>query len=368
MKLSLRDLFWLVLLMATLTAWAVEHRQLENLFARLRRESIWLRKDKSHQPSPSANSRLAMVQRLHERSDQQLADRLAARKPVKLNDWDSEYEPLLLEMVGRGMTAALQKHYDAIIKAQQPDGLDLSNLEALTALRRAEGKPDPLQVRVELPQPQEFRGEPAPRVRATITNVDSGRQTVHVKQGGVYRGGRLDRWQLILIDKQGRQVARSNFMSVLGGGFMESGPLAFGETSGSFSEFDLRKYFAPPASGKYQLQILRHNQQFIASGAELAGLIVQKSEPIEIAVTNPNNPRRLRLPAGFGFLMAMLGAGGLLTATLRRRGQSVTRRDIAWCSLIVLVALAAYAECQYQTGRIVELLPDAQADWSISLH
>src|SRR5262249_14964550 len=125
---------------------------------------------------------------------------------------------------------------------------------------------------------------------------------------------------------------------------------------------------SPPASGKYKLQVFRHNQFFLSKDeGDLTGLIVLKSEPIEVTVTNSNQPGGWRLPAGFGFVMALLGAGGLLVALARSRGRSLSRRDLVWASLIVLVAGAAYADCQYQNMRIAALIPDARAEWSISV-
>jgi hypothetical protein len=197
-----------------------------------------------------------------------------------------------------------------------------------------------------------------------MTNVDSDRVAIYLNHGG--DSGGLEFWLWILLDEQGRRVARSSHMSLMGGGWVEGGPIEFGQRLPE--EFDLRKYVAPPASGRYKLQVFRHNQFFLSRDEDdLTGLIVLKSEPLEITVTNPNQPGGWRPPAGFGFLLALLGAGGLLVAATRSRGRAFSQRDLVWVVLIALAAGAAFADCQYLNGCIAKLIPDARAEWSISV-
>ena len=82
--------------------------------------------------------------------------------------------------------------------------------------------------------------------------------------GGDDRGGRRDRWQFVLVSEQRYQILISNYSPWNGGGVYTFGPLQFGETGHRFNFFDLRKYVAPPPSGKYSLQVLYHDRHSIA--------------------------------------------------------------------------------------------------------
>src|SRR5205085_1571473 len=104
------------------------------------------------------------------------------------------------------------------------------NLKLLTALRRAEGRPDPLTIHLTLDGPQRFMSKfREPIVKATIENVDPGREAVNLHQGSDSNG---ERWRFALTDEQDRRVADSNFISLtMGGGLGSMGPFQYGEKS-----------------------------------------------------------------------------------------------------------------------------------------
>ena len=75
------------------------------------------------------------------------------------------YEPYLTEMARRMLVDQLQKHYDAMM-ARVDSGLGFPfNLELLTALRREQGRPDPLLIEISLADPTKLGMDPtAPAV------------------------------------------------------------------------------------------------------------------------------------------------------------------------------------------------------------
>lgn len=211
MKISLRDLFWLALLIASLTAWAIEHRKAEREIAAWQPNS-WFVRNGHLQPTEAERLRLAAVKKFARFTDEQL-DLHFASLPATEYYHGAEYEPCLTEMARRRMSAQLQQHYDALM-ANDQIGDPYSpvrfpnNLELLTALRRSQNKPDPLRIDVELSDHWPYgNNESVPTVLATVTNIDVGMEAVSFKDGGDDRGGRRERWQLVLIDEQRRRAA-----------------------------------------------------------------------------------------------------------------------------------------------------------------
>ena len=384
MKLSLRDLFWLVLAVASLAAWGIEHRKAaEDL--RVWRMRSWFVRERNPQPSPDDRQRITATAQLGILTDEQLEKFFVSVAEDQRITRGIEYEPCLQEMARRGMSATLLKHYDEIMEeARRPDQIPFSrfrrNLEVLTALRISQEKPDPLRIDVTLSDRWPYGDkQPAPVVMATVTNVDYGQEPVDFLDGGDDRGGRRDRWKLVLTDEHGQKVPDSNFFSSIGGGVAGIGPLPFGKQGNRLNVFDVRRYVSPPRSGRYQLQLLYHNQIDIASEPDLTGLIVSKSEPIWVTVHNPDDPGSRRWMVSPHPALAILAAGGILIAMsifrpARSRSQAtdqpavaqqIGRRDLAWMAVIVSIAIAFWFDSLYQASRIHRLIPDADARWTI---
>jgi hypothetical protein len=263
------------------------------------------------------------------------------------------------------MAPELQKHYDALMARDETVVGFPYNLELLTALRRAEGKPDPLQIEISLADPTKVNlPAGAPAVQAKITNVDAGQQPVHFTRGGDYRGGRRERWRAVLTDQHGRAVRDSNYQSFIGGGIASIGPFAFGEVDENRHAFDLRRYVAPPRSGNYRLQLFYHNELNLADEPDLTGLIVTKSEPLDVMISVP--ARNRGLAPGVQSLLAILVAAGLLAAITAIANKRLSIRDIVWTCLIVAVAIGVWQGGRYWDNRIAMLSPDADSSWSIS--
>jgi hypothetical protein len=389
MKVSLRDLFWLILLVASLTLWGVEQYR----WAKYGWHLVNVRLDDYRSPTDYQLRRWAAITQIAQMSDEDLSEYLTTlplsshfRRATRHLERCIEREPCLIEMARRRLTGGLQRYYDDVMVQSAGNGIfDLpENLEPLTALRRAQGCADPLRIRVELAGQKNLASNfYEPQLRAVIENVDSGKETVMLQEGGDYRGGRLDRWRFLLMDEKGRPVGDSNYLSGMGGGISQTRLLYHGDVSTGNYVFDLRKYLAPPRSGKYQLQAIYHNSIPIAGEQEVSGLIVVKSAPIPVIVNNPQNRVTKRpwinIPAPLAVLFACLG----LTLTsitssdvqscnrIRRLSFSpgISRRDFRWGILIIVIASGMWLSDQRpstaQTPWRVQA--DAAAEWSIRL-
>src|SRR5262245_6487399 len=381
MKVSLRDFFWLILFGATLTVWIVEHRKAAKEIAECRQKSWFLRTDRGMKPTGSELKRRAAVKTCSQMTDDELDACLAeclvaaqAGSPGYVR-----YDPCLLEMAHRQLAERLQKHYD--ITVARYDGefkfrRIIYAAELLTALRRAQGKADPLSLTVKLgsrpPWAEHYAG---PCLQVIIKNEDVFKESVWFEDGGDDRGGRRERWRFQLTDDRGNQVLDSNYAPMMGGGVSSCGPLAFGDTGSRFNFFELRKYVAPPQPGRYTLRVFYHNNVSIADERDTSSLIVFKSEPISVIVHNPSprsaNQRRSdsRRPLTVLAGCAVLAMASVVSRMWRSDWNllPISRRDTIWCALIVSLAIGMWLDQRHQSKLIVDVRPDAAAQWSIRL-
>ena len=383
-SLSIRDLLWFVVLAASLTIWGKDHQQRAATIDKLDDNWLVARLDWADRRDPEERQHRTLAAKLAKLSDEELSDYLTHASPP-MPQRHPDFEACLAELASRGLVAPLQQQWDAI--PHRADAAMLHrDLEILTALRRAQGKPDPLHIQVR-PADREHTGygDNAILLEATLTNVDVGRDAFVLLQGGDYRGGRRDRWQLMLIDQHGWAVANSNYLSVLGGGLLGFSRLRAGETAKETVVFDLRRYVSPPRSGKYWLHAYYHNDLTIAGDRNFTGLIVSKSEPIAVTVVNPQDRQAPWLPAEARPIAAILTLGGLFTLLALARtfcpskrisqsdvepprwGRRSMVRDVCWGALILAVGVGYWADYHYQTRTIARLHPDADAIWTLSL-
>jgi hypothetical protein len=362
MKLTLRDLFWLMLLVGAVTAWWVE--QVGAARASWQRYRHVIGSEHNH---PNFHKRelrrRAALDEFAQMTDEELNEyfgSLPASKYFLVGDshYDlfDEYEPCLDEMSRRGMSKQLQKHYDALIaQSVGKTGFDFpENLELLTALRRAQGMPDPFVIHLKYdggPSVLSQFGEP--RFSATIENVDSGLEAASLKRGGDYRGGRLDRWRFVLTDEKGRVVVDS-LASLGGGGLYQALPLHYGEKSEMKNAFDLRSYLAPPPSGEYRLQAIYHNRETIAGQRDVDGLIVTRSEPMAVIIRS--QPRMNGVPRWIDIPLPLAVLVGCVVVTLAAIGRSesgfmgITRRDFRWGLMMVALAMGMWLSDGWPMG------------------
>ena len=96
------------------------------------------------------------------------------------------------------------------------------SVEWLTAIRRLEGRPDPLVILVAGRRTRScFLGRPA-SLFVLLTNLDVNRAGVPFTDGGVCRSGRPARWRLEVTDPQGHVLPQRSRLDFGGGESMES--------------------------------------------------------------------------------------------------------------------------------------------------
>ncbi|MCC6408564.1 MAG: hypothetical protein IT453_15485, partial [Planctomycetes bacterium] len=175
-----------------------------------------------------------------------------------------EVETCLTEVARRG-----GEHWVAFLKSElervraAPEFGDVpEDLEVLTALRRAERKPDPLAL--------ELDGEPlfvcvfpsAPTIVCRLTNVDVGGESFGLTVGGSYRSGRFARCRAAVLDAAGNELEPLPPPGFMGGGLCSRSPLAPARSL-EFS-VPLGQYVAWPHAGDYRVKLLYHDETDIA--------------------------------------------------------------------------------------------------------
>ncbi len=330
------------------------------------------------QPTDAENKRRAAANRFSRMTDNEL-DACLTSFQAERHANKAKYDPCLAEMARRKLVDQLQRQYDALMaKDRDQDGFRWhpDNLELLTALRRAQGRPDPLTLEMALDSRPPWRTKySGPCLQAIVRNVDVGDEPVFFVDGCDDRGGRRERWRFALIDERGNQIADSNYAPMMGGGLGTFAPLKHGNTGTRVNFFELPKYVAPPPSGRYQLQAFYHNDIGIASERDISQLIVSKSEPLSVVVHNPtprSDPQRrsdsrrpLTVLAGCAVLIMVS-----VISRMRRSDRKllpISRRDSIWCVLLVSIAIGMWLDQRRQSKLIFDVRPDAAAEWSIRL-
>ena len=245
----------------------------------------------------SSRERAPIIAFLKELPDEKLEQ--AFDKILDLPDFRSRsgYEPCLSEIVRRGgarWQQFLKDKFDALMKKEfkpfegDPDFGDvieigeLYNLELLTALRRVNEQSDPLQISIVEPKKLSGIGSALPHLQVKFTNQDIDKFNVGYTNGGDYRGGRQERWRIVVEDEQGSVIAARARFHFMGGGVYHEGVLQHGE----FWETSLavRSFIEVPPPGEYKLTVYYHNTKTIAGEPDVDGLIVSKSNTVPFTV------------------------------------------------------------------------------------
>ena len=241
-------------------------------------------------------------------SDSQLAEQLEQMLSDNRFRENVSYEPCLNELVRRGTSqsaAILRKQFKLLVtqEIKQYEGLETSqpgsfyNLELLTALRRAQRQPDPLQIVLgNYGRPITAETLSLPSIKVTITNVDVEKQDVGFTYGGDYRSGRQARWRLHVVDEKGNVVPSRPPLDLIMGGQYQEHLLKYDQAWET--ELDLHSFIVTPPPGRYQLQVLYHNTKTIADEDDVSRMVVSRSaivpliiEPTVILVTDEDNRR-----------------------------------------------------------------------------
>lgn len=229
---------------------------------------------------------------LQKLTDQELQARFSAAKidhssEVALHEKKVCTEMLLTEMIRRGgkdFEKAIMEKLESQRKDVSRDRDWMQNLPLLTAQRRIQKKPDPVEIIVKQLGTVTTTRE-LPCFSVVIKNVDVEKQPFHFSFGGDYRSGRFARCAFEVKDAKGNLLPPRHWESMMGGGMFQMGDLAFGKTWGT--ELPMGSYVKITEPGEYTVRIFYHNTESIADYSDLTGVIVCASEPFKITVSKP---------------------------------------------------------------------------------
>ncbi len=374
-RLTLRDFFWFVLLAAIGVGWYLERSQATQHIAELsKRWPFGL--PSNPQPSPAFQQRQQQLAAFRALDNAELNKIFSALKPASLYHASDEYQCALIEMSRRKMHEELQDHYRRLQVYLSPNQSETpANALLLTALRRAQGKPDPVEVQVRVAHPASRAVDAAngPVLHVNLKNSDD--TEITLQRGGDYRSGRQTRWRVQLTNEKGEQLRDSNFPpNLIGGGISQYVALQPGESLyKEGNQLDPRHYVKAPPSGRYQLQVI-YAEQEIADQPNLDGLILWKSRPIDVMV-DTQEPAEMQRISAMPLLAVLLG-GVIIFATasvIRRRQRtqvegSARRRyakDYVAITLLILATVGWVIDGQRLKRVIERLRPDQTAQWTL---
>lgn len=322
MKFSLRDLFWLVLVVAIVVSWLVERRQIEWAFASSGSRNHIQELDAGSDYWGSSASEL---QRL---TDAEFSALFAQLRGNQDND------VYLLEAGRRHLQDPLQKILD-FRKQSESTSEVWDNRVLLTALRRAEGKPDPLRIEIHsLGKDAKGRQVAAPLIVPRVTNIDFGGESLYSDDGYFVR----EHWRIQLTNERGELVREIGWIPSDYFGENTSQMLPPGQSAKPADPLDMRDYLETPRPGRYTLQLVHSPDQIAGSNHSWNGRFLWKSAPVAVVVEDlslPSKWRSLLLP------LAIVAAGLLVGFAASVFSKPVlNRRDAVLLIVIVLLALA----------------------------
>jgi hypothetical protein len=188
-------------------------------------------------------------------------------------------EALLTEVIRRGGAAwerALSKELDRVSQLDPIPSQIAGRLEILTALRRVQGRPDPLRVQLEGPRKLACTLPRLPDLIVSLTaNAADG--PVRIREGD----NRSGRWRVEVTDVAGSVISPRNGPEAPGGlaAFRTLQP------GGSLTTvLRMRQFVSALAPGRYSVRILYHDWIQIDRGPAPQGIVFFSSAPIELSV------------------------------------------------------------------------------------
>ncbi len=199
-----------------------------------------------------------------------------------------ERDPVLIEIVRRGGDVwrdrlranldQLEKWRESVATDAGTRSWDAHDLEILTALRRVEGKPDPVRMEVAAPEPCVYPDLSTVSLR--IVNHDD--LAVTMTRGGDYRSGREGRYGVEARDAKGQLLPGIEWSSGFGGGMFARERKASGEGLGT--KLPLSRYVAQLDPGEYRVRIHYSDWAHIADPDAFLGAVTVTSEAFTIRV------------------------------------------------------------------------------------
>lgn len=368
MRISLRELFWLTLIIGLCVSWGVERRRIQCAFANAR---------------PITRNRLPVgagmlthasrTQVFREFSDKQLIAHLP-------NANGQNYTEYLLELSKRRMSTQLRSMYTAEKQAPSIDPNSDSpytptaslwdNRELLTALRRAEGNPDPIEIEIHtLGTDHVSKLTSSPFIILCMRNVDAEREPFYIEDGIVTP----ECWHLRLTNSRGEVMPQQEWEPAnYHGGLYEPGMLHYDQKSISHHPLDVRNYLKQPPAGRYKLELVCSNYA-IGNYASWEGICFWKSSPVPVIVevlALPSQWEVIRSPLCIvGALIVFCSAASIQRGITRPApaGAMLQRRDVISLSIILLLAVVWSCDSLLVLQSYENRDLDSQSSWSIRL-
>jgi hypothetical protein len=181
-----------------------------------------------------------------------------------------------------------------------------ADLELLTALRRIQGKCDPLTIRLEGENTIEAEFPELPVLEALLQNVDEDGESFYYTDGGDYRTGRLERWRVEAIGSDGCPAQVRKWPPTFGGGGYSREVMKAGESRGTLGRNEngewsasyplsipIADYVELDPELTYTILVQYHDQMQIADLVSTTNLLVHSSLPLQFSW----KPRTIRLSA-----------------------------------------------------------------------
>ena len=204
-----------------------------------------------------------------------------------------ECEGLLGEMARRGgarWNAYLERLHAELAAASKEGSWEAETLLLPTfrALRRVQGRPDPLRLELAGEGRIECTFPALPVLNFELRNVDA-TESLELVRGGSYRSGRFARLRFDLRRADGSSVPPLPNEVGMGGGMSTTETLAPEETLSG--EADMARYVEPLPPGEYRFRLQYHDQEDIDELLDVRHWMVVESEEVVLIVS----PRRVRL-------------------------------------------------------------------------
>jgi len=211
----------------------------------------------------------------------------------RLMDPDAPYgvEIALLDIVRRGGKGWESFLESLVPRRASPDQVrfeETCSLEVLTALRRVQGRPDPLEVRLEPSGKVEIEWPDVPEFHVWLRNRDTGGPGFSIWPENGYRGGFLRTFRFEVERADGTRVPGRQRWGEFGGAIFDTTLFPGNEWS---ADLPMRDYIASLDRGDYTVWVQFADEGGFSNARDLRGRVYWSSNPLSRRV----GPRRILL-------------------------------------------------------------------------
>lgn len=204
------------------------------------------------------------------------------------NEYSEGLNPLevcLCEMIRRGgarWEATIRRAFDEVARTKPDIEEEARDLELLAALRRIQGRRDPLILEVRTERELESSAPDLPEVTVALKNADPEGVLYRYTKGGNYRTGRWARWRFEVRDAAGREMPIIDQYGFFGGGMYVRDTLKPGDSW--CATLAMHKYVRPLPPGRYSVRVQYSDRACISEYTDIRGSIVFESKLLHLTV------------------------------------------------------------------------------------